>query len=132
MEEQKVIFETAKLAKEKGFDIPCENYYDTYIDDDDIDLCNYEENRGSNFAYLRKNENDFEYSAPTQALLQKWLRETYDIHIDFEYDLEPNMKTINVSFCVINNKGSLYEEKKQYLKYEQALEQGLQKALKLI
>ncbi len=82
MEEQLITFETAKLAKEKGFDVSCENYYTGYIDDNGFDLYNYQDNRGSGFAQLSVNNNDFEYSAPTQSLLQKWIREEHKIHIE--------------------------------------------------
>ena len=134
MEEQKVTFETAKLAKEKGFDIPYENYYVTYIDDDDIDLYNYEENRGSNFAYLRKNENDFEYSAPTQSLLQKWLREKFNIAVMVSFNDNTSFEYYyfihtDVSKPCSNRICSLPFKT---IDYEQALEKGLQEALKLI
>ena len=59
--------------------------------------------------------------APTQSLLQKWLRETHNIFI-----------SINVNYCYkIYNNDELYEESFYYNNYEEALEQGLQEALKL-
>jgi len=120
MQEQIVNFETAKLAKERGFTESCWQWYDT--------IGNIKEHKFS----TTSNRYDDELAAPTQSLLQKWLREIHGIHIDFQYDLESDMKTINVSFSVINNEGSLYNEKKEYLKYEEALEEGLQQALELI
>ena len=52
MEEQLISYETAKLAKEKGFD----------------------------FIYIIDNELT-NHSLITQSLLQKWLREVHNIHI---------------------------------------------------
>lgn len=57
-------YEVCKLAKEKGFDIPTIGYY--LIDTED--LC-------KTFVYNNWNDNTICYSAPTQSLLQRWLRE---------------------------------------------------------
>jgi hypothetical protein len=121
MQDTIVNFETAKLAKERGFNIiQLMGSHHTFYKSDGSKIV------GDSFAKQLMNY------APTQSLLQKWLREIHGIHIDFQYDLEPDMKTINVSFSVINHEGSLYNEKKKYLKYEEALEEGLQHALEIL
>ena len=126
MEDTLISFETAKLAKEKKFNIPCENFYIEYIDDDVADLFNYEEQRGSGYAELYRNNQEFKYSAPTQSLLQKWLREIHKIIVlvDWEGTDGYFYKLDFKSFYEVagnNNKN-----------YEDCLELGLQEALKLI
>jgi len=62
MEESTVSFETAKLDKEKGFNQGRFNYP------------KYDEEGNVHFIGFNKG-----YSAPTQSLLQKWLREKHNI-----------------------------------------------------
>jgi len=69
-EEQYVSFETAKILKKKGFNIPCWHYYHT----------------SKLEHYFRKVTNkgwatSGNISAPSQSLTMKWLREVYDIDI---------------------------------------------------
>lgn len=68
--EEIVTFEVAKLAKEKGFDVPTAEFYN---DDGNIGC------------YPRAfNHNEFpdgDYAAPTQSLLQRWLREEKGVTI---------------------------------------------------
>lgn len=121
MEEQLISFEVAKLAKEKGFDIHCRNHFT------DIGEC-YE---NIDFPYNSCTESLF---APTQSLLQKWLREVHGIHIKVE-SLESLMfpKTFLWYFDVVNfynNKLLIYNN--GHNTYEQALEVALKQALKLI
>lgn len=74
--------ETAKLAKEKGFDVPCLAFYDSdKLDNQEgNDLTNY----NSNY-WNRKNNHandllDNQWtSAPTQSELQTWLRDVHQI-----------------------------------------------------
>lgn len=61
MKEQLISLETAKLAKEKGFDWKTEQSWSYIIGVDGKHFLNYNIYKG--------------YSAPTQAFLQKWLRE---------------------------------------------------------
>ena len=142
MEEQLISFETANLAKEKGFNIPCENFYITYIDDDVVDLFNYEEQRGSGFAELYRNNKEFKFSAPTQSLLQKYLRDVHNLYVDSYHDLTADGKIIQyyTSWGFLQQKdingnqnvNGWYDEYNDWKTYEEALEKGLQEALKLI
>jgi hypothetical protein len=143
MQEELITFETAKLAKEKGFIIPCENYYVDYVDDDVVDLFNYEEQRGSGFAELCRNNLDYKTSAPTQSLLQKWLREVHNIEVlinrippEAILSSKKNGKSIlnnyNCYVWSLNNNPRIANNGSFHETYEEALEVELQEALKLI
>jgi hypothetical protein len=114
MKEDYVRFETAKLAKEKGFNIHCIKTYnpETGAQDNSKDWKNID--------------------APAQALLQKWLREKHDIHVY----CTPNRHFIardfdSYSFSVLYV-DTLIEDDGSYATYEEALEAGLVYALKII
>jgi len=128
MTEELITFETAKLAKEKGFDTSYEFY----------DLKGNIEPWGMVGGYDKCHE--AQYCAPTQSLLQRWLREEHSIHvmclingfigknkkIAYSYTLckdDRMHEYSNLNFINNNVKFSIYEE---------ALEEGLYQALKLI
>ena len=75
MYETYITNETAKLAKEKGFDVPTIGYFIECFD---------------GWKFGLENPEDGEYnwneragrSAPTQAVLQTWIRIKYRIHIE--------------------------------------------------
>ena len=125
MEDTRITFETAKLAKEKGFPqepnrlkIPYYNYKGEFKGDVKDWLRKY----------LREEDtSDVEsVSAPTQSLLAKWLREEHNIHL-IAY------KNINIDgydWCYITTDG--ITNINSYKTYEEAYEIGLQEALKLI
>ena len=145
MNEQLVSFETAKLAKEKGFNIEVKCYYDLKkfgerpleffgkLNANDLTKWNEE---------LRENVHAEYVSAPTQSLLQKWLREKHNIHISiFRY--ENNAYTLYLykndckrafPFNLIESsvKSNNINQVIKYNSYEEALEEGLLEALKLI
>ena len=67
IEEQHVTFETAKLAKEKGFEEPCNDFYDNLLD---------EEGEYSTFKhYCKKELTEDSILIPTQSILARWFRE---------------------------------------------------------
>lgn len=68
--EEIVTYEVAKLAKEKGFDVPTFGYY--RIDTEDWYRTD---------VYDDWNDSTIRYSAPTQSLLQRWLREEKGVTI---------------------------------------------------
>lgn len=125
MEDTLITFETAKLAKEKGFPqepnrrkVPYYNYKGEF-NGDVTDFLR---------KYLREEDtSDVEsVSAPTQSLLSKWLREEHNIHL-IAY------KNINIDgydWCYITTDG--ITNINSYKTYEEALEAGLQEALRLI
>ena len=147
MREQIISFKTAKLAKKKGFDDSVYGAhihrqqelfytnngrkvdYDFVIDFDDKDN------------YLR-NINHL-YPAPTQTLLQKWLREVHQIYIEIDVDCTSSPKFLFNIKKFKGNPKNLAEKEWNWItlphthfflerSYEEALETGLQKALKLI
>lgn len=125
MEEQIIGFITAKLAKEKGFDLEVYKKW-----------ANYYEGEPLNKWKLIDEPSDIvgisfmEWKAPTQSLLQKWLREEHNIlvvslpwkdhqaDINDSYEFRPMIVGKKTFDC--------------YKTYEEALEKGLQEALKLI
>lgn len=136
MQEDYVTLETAKLLKEKGFDISVSRYYNA----DGAIIVNFEESNGEAEYYFdadsfNENWNDgrvidknnmscwgcgigdkyFEpFSAPTQALVCKWLMQVHKIFIEihacydyhFQYAIgnwrryEPE-KTIRTGYVVL-------------------------------
>jgi hypothetical protein len=108
MKEQLITFETAKLAKEKGFMVV--------------------------------------HKLPTQSLLQKWLREKHNLNIKVDDFLNSDLDVV-WDFEIVRI-GTDLDERGNYIAlvpysmdantdrdfktYEEALEKGLQEALKLI
>lgn len=134
--ESYVSFETAKLLKEAGFDIPCRGIYVT-------DRTGYYEFR----EYDSKQTKDdlcwniedgfqYEYLAPTQALAARWLREVHRIVVDATFI--PPLTGGDVWRYFIGNmddmvwNGDYVPSDEFYRTYEKALEAGLQEAIKLI
>lgn len=121
MQEELITFETAKLAKEKGFVNYTPIKYDLQGEDESCDT--------NEFYHLVLKANH--YAKPTQSLLQKWLREVHNIYV------EPFVltDTKDLSFTCSIAKGTKLIDANQideYDTYEEALEVGLQEALKLI
>jgi len=118
MTEQLITFETAKLAKEKG--LPQLNNGIYYTKDKEHCLV------GWGIDNLR------EYSAPTQSLLQKWLREVHDIHVCvITFNNSKGLYTIYTTYNKEEYHGNR-DAQVWFKTYEEALEIGLQEALKLI
>ena len=66
---------------------------------------------------------------PTQSLLQKWLREEHNIHIEISREYIKG-KIIGYD-CIIDYEEGIIDLETKSI-YEEALEQGLLEALKLI
>ena len=126
MKEQLITFETAKLAKEKGFENKTphklrRDYYN-HLGEINGDVTLYIK------AYVNKKStrNLETIDAPTQSLLQKWLREEHQLYVLINY---VNKEQFNWEINMFQHgeygigfRGS----------YEEALERGLVAALKLI
>jgi hypothetical protein len=137
MQEQLVSFETAQLAKDKGFDWKVRSNYYTKEGIDHgkfISLGYFHESTNFNLA------NDL-CSAPTQSLLQNWLREVHNLHIELILDGYQSDKNdlVDGEFLgyrvFIYKVGSPAPQPYQDLgmqDYEVILEVALQEALKLI
>lgn len=135
IQEKLILKETAKLAKESGFDIPCAWYFN----DTDKEP---EEYKGFKQGMTTSDYNQLKdveiYSLPTQALLQTWLRESHEINVFIYcyafgyYPIHDNTPPPNKEQYVDkrwNLKNTLNYQCKTY---EEALEIGLFEALKVI
>ena len=83
--EDYVSFETAKLLKEKGFDVPCFAYY--YVMPHKTVIA-YDKDfpKNSDLCLIYAN---MEFgSMPTLQMVMKWLREIHGLHIQVFYDME--------------------------------------------
>ena len=79
MTEEFVTLETAKLLKEKGFKEDIFTFYELDCVEGDMILSETYD-YSDNF-----NKKDDCFSAPSQYLAQKWLRETKNLHIEISY-----------------------------------------------
>jgi len=122
MQEQLVSFEVSKLAKSKGYSVPYwgkDKYYTSRGE-----LVNVR--KLSEFGMLESSY------APTQSILQRWLREVHylDICINPHYKVFGGIAGYLVDVYDQGRSGCLFSNGMD--SYELALEQGLQAALKLI
>jgi hypothetical protein len=117
MKEQLILFETAKLAKEKGFNIPILNYFQITVMKNPSELSTYTKSNWNNY--------NVTISRPTQSLLQKWLRETHNSGV---YVLPYHQIRTNYEVLVVKSNITY----SGYNSYEDALEEGLKHALNLI
>lgn len=136
----KVSFETAKLAKEKGFKKKSRKSYKQPVvtkRGTDIKEARDYKLMNTDNAYTSITEISYpneDFYAPTQAVLQKWLREVHDIYVEplidpFAGDFWYNLKAFK------KNKEKAYKNdlsNNNYNTWEEALEAGLQEALKQI
>lgn len=105
MKEDLITFETAKLAKEKGFKL---DVWFTGI--------------------------DTAVNLPTQSLLQKWLREIHGIHVESRYEVVGRNNWQYV-FHILDGRSIHIDQMNNIdysESYEKALEKGLCEALKFI
>lgn len=124
MEDRLVSFETAKLAKEKGFDNKNSPQYIQYDYGDN----GWKEKTNQEYEDLDYSigiGDKIRISRPTQSLLQKWLRDVHNIHIQNHFLNEKYAIKIKYNINISTN---IYNKNT----YEEALEAGLQLALKLI
>ena len=117
MEETLITFETAKLAKEKGFEDIISGYY------------NHEGILQKQFGLIQAF-----CKAPTQSLLQKWLREVHNMHFEIKPIFEvTSIRPYHITiFKNLSGKDFIYKIVGTRETYEEALEVGLQEGLKLI
>ena len=139
-----ISFETAILAKEKGFNkkvlFSYENSYKKSFLYCGGVLYNSSKNKYSyteNLEYNLYNHNSQKklkvYSAPSQSLLQKWLREKHNIIILIELkDSSMSLYTPITIYVVSKTTMMIAHLPKSFDSYEDALEAGLIEGLKLI
>ena len=133
MKEELISYETAKLAKEKGFNIPVTNYWSTgiksrisqgmeYMSDDAYTESNWNNGEG-NYPTLKE---EVSCSAPTQSLLQRWLREKHNTHC------QANQSSDGMDWYWMTNTQCQMGRDARNKTYEEALGKALFSALKLI
>ena len=106
MQEQLISFETAKLAELKKYSISSITHFN-----DDFTVKNIE--------YI---------NLPTQSLLQKWLREVHNIHINVS-PLELSDGWRHEAFEIKRTHYDSFGVGFGYKTYEEALEAGLKKSI---
>lgn len=121
MEDQLILFETAKYARKA-------NYPSSRVTGYRVDGTLVIKSKVKNLRLL---------SRPTQSLLQKWLRDNHKIHINvfpvFEFKVQG--WSYKMASIFVNPKDKLLpllQDKGYFDTYEEALEAGLVEALKLI
>ena len=122
-EDNLVTYDTALLAKNKGFDIDC-GWKLRKLDDG---------------TFTHTNCSDLGVEQPTQSLLKKWLREKlFDITVITDW--KKGKRIYYVGFSFVNTKNEIdirfskneKENKIEYAKYEDALEVGLYECLQRV
>ena len=123
IEESYVSFDTARMLKEAGFDVPCNSYYE--LEDGEV------VRKDCIRLYDHNCFEDTVCSRPTQALAARWLREVYNVAIYSLYDDMEQWFYVVDAFTkhpVING----FQSGSEYDDYESAFEDGLREAIKLI
>ena len=139
MNEELVSYKTAKLAIKKGFNGLCIEGYTKNKKLMTIDRSEESFFRGASRAFRNSDLKEYNkdcigdwiaiYTAPTQSLVQRWLREKHNVLLFVNY----------YTFAVDGENGYYYHIGKIHsyytgksATYEECLEKGLQNALKLI
>lgn len=133
MKDQLISFETAKLAKEKGFNIEIQFYY-LYNKKYNEGILNCVDNPLRNADW---NLRSTRISAPTQSLLQKWLLNIHHINLELTFD--------DGKWLIYGGEFSFPDSSIDFIgsvecdsfedainKKSEALEKGLQEGLKLL
>lgn len=121
IEESFVSFDTAKMLKEAGFDVPCTSQYT-----EGMFVWNVE------YPY-NFNQDDFGYSRPTQALAARWIREVHKLHVFAKRSCDYSLLEHRWSYWIQNAEYDVYKDVEiGFSSYEEAFEAGLQEAIKLI
>lgn len=130
MQEKLIDFNTAVLAKEKGFNWNVRATFNTKFKDNSIPCIN------TSLTNWNINDDMFKryVSAPTQSLLQKWLREKHDKYITLTFirvGEADSSYTVDI-YCWRKWKSYKIKNIPDFVTYEEALEVGLFNGLKLI
>lgn len=124
MTEELITLETAKLLKEKGFNEYCKDII--------------REDNGRMMQSVFRTNKDLPkgaYSRPTQSIAAKWIRETKNLYIS----IIRNACGYGYDICKADNGTHITDgifkglnDGDQWDTYEEALEVGIQEALKLV
>ena len=107
VKEAYVSFDIAKLLKEKGFDVSCYGRYSVRSKEFHLDATKPCNNGGI-----------YQYSAPTQQMAMRWLREVHNIKVNVFYSnpnyaieyFEPNTQTGVEESVFIGDGYDVYEQ----------------------
>ncbi len=128
-------YEVCKVAKEKGFNCEVYNYYQAtkyYCESlRGIELHSECWKLETDECYSRYNKGSEDIvSAPTQSLLQRWLRENKEVEVYVRHFEETNKYPHHFGVIITDNKGEVLEiGAKMFDTYELALEDALKYAL---
>ena len=123
MTETLITFETAKLVKQKGFNEPCDSWFFENAD-------GLHNNASEWVNSMLAIDN---YSAPTQSLLQKWLREKHTIIVLVGLkESSLSLYTPTIEYIASKTTSLIAHFPTHFKTYEEALEFGLLKGLKRI
>lgn len=133
MKDEIISFETAKLAMEKGFDEYCNIAYDK--DGKEYRPTYWECSSEINEIKIKCEDlkfHDLIALAPTQSLLQRWFREKHKLFV-YTFDTTDGGYYWGVSES-FSGETTIDSTEEEYFfdTYEEALEEGLEEALKLI
>lgn len=145
--EQRILLETAKLAKEKGYGYLSTGSYTVYLKDQvdpeypegggPFSMTKGEVERSSDYFANRDERTDYSCetylmcAAPTQSILARWLREAKNIHVD----IYANASGWGWILTKTGRNGSTIKEIEDdiyFETYEIAMEMGLMQALELL
>lgn len=105
---------TARLLRDRGFDVPCRAYYDMGALKEDMAVAR----DWSNSGYIDH------ISAPTFQMVMKWLREVHKIDIDIVSRLSLNTDDDHCYSYIIKHQYDKYHYKTytdgEYLEFEEA------------
>jgi len=125
MSDKIITFQTAKLAKEKGFNVSTSKRY-VYR--------GIEHTEKSYIGVLTDTPLQCDILAPTQSFLQKWLRDVYKIDIEVmkveegykSYAFKNHTQRVKLVCDFINERKGIHED------YEISLEEALIEGLNLV
>jgi len=141
MKEKIISLKLAKILKEKGFDVECDLFYVEYLKTNKSDNPSFCSTKGEitlDRGYFVNNQhsdlsntNYICYAACSQALIQQWLREKYNIQT---YVISHTLRNdIYSDYCGYINNSEIHDARdKQFDKYENCMEETLIEAMKLI
>lgn len=137
MKDELISIETAKLAKEKGFDL--DSIYAYTLLDEKLESA-FDMTGNLEFTYQdikNAKDNGFDvYLAPYQSLLTKWLRKKHDIIVDVFQESKDKSYTGywkgDISYYMVYQEDELPEKEILNKDFTKALDLTLFEALKLI
>lgn len=136
IDEEIVDYETAKLATENGFDTRTNKYYGETKEHSYEDVRNHGEDiviearppHLKTTLYMDTHSHTtFLCYAPSQSILQKWLRDEHNIHIIVQLTID-SYEVVTHTSC----NEHIIDTRETFDTYESALEKGLTEGLKLI